>query len=356
MASGLQLFSMCLVLLTVQASNAQNERHPSTDSLCQGHFRGLHTPDKRVVWVSGSKGNIYRSTNSGRSWKNRSPESFATRDFRDIHAWSRRYAVAMSSGDSAVIISTRNGGKTWMTAYENNAPGIFLDGMDFKGNCGACFGDPMPNSLEQGKTAFLVLLSDDRGRSWKEFWTTGYGMLQSGEAAFAASGTSISYQKGPKHDTVIWVSGGGIHPRLFRSTRLGADVLMSDSSQIVTLPLKGGEGWGAYTMTLSGQYGVILGGHYKFFRQGDSTAAWRNPATGGFELAAEFPNGYRSGSCFDAQTKWFYCTGTNGTNISRNLGRNWEPFSAVGANAIAVSGSYLILAGNRGRLYRFQLR
>ena len=361
MAARLLLSALGILFISAESGIAQtlvaqNERPESADSLCQGHFRGLHAPKKHVVWVSGSKGNIYRSTNSGQSWKNKSPEMFATRDFRDIHAWNRRRAVAMSSGDSAVILATRNGGKRWTLVYENHTPGIFLDGMDFHGTKGACLGDPMPNSLELGKTAFLVLLSDDRGRSWKEIWTTGNGILQPGEAAFAASGTSIAYKKGLRHDTVIWVSGGGTHSRLFRSTRLGTEALISDSSQIVNLPIKGGEGWGAYTMTLAGNYGVILGGHYKFFRQGDSTAAWLNPATGRFELADSFPNGYRSGSCYDPNTGYFYCTGTNGTNISRNHGRSWEPFSAVGGNAVVVSGKLLMVAGNRGRLHRFSLR
>ncbi len=335
--------------------NAQNHR-PESDSLGTGHFRGLYAVNSNVIWASGSKGSVYRSVNNGNSWKQGSPASFPTRDFRDIHAWSRRRAVVMSSGDSAVILATRNGGKSWTLVYENNTPGIFLDGMDFNGTKGACLGDPMPNSLERGKTAFLVLLSDNRGMRWKEIWTSGNGILQPGEAAFAASGTSIDYRKGSKHDTVVWVSGGGMHPRLFRSTRLGADVLMSDSNQIVQLPSKGGEGWGAYTMTLAGNYGVILGGHYKFFRQGDSTAAWLNPSTGRFELADSFPNGYRSGSCYDPNTGYFYCTGTNGTNISRNHGRTWEPFSAVGGNAVVVSGRMLVLTGNRGKMYRFRLR
>lgn len=335
--------------------SAQNHR-PEIDSLGTGHFRGLYAANPNVIWVSGSKGNVFRSVNGGKTWLPCAPAAFPTRDFRDIHAWNRRRAIAMSSGDSAVILTTRNGGKSWTLVYENHTPGIFLDGMDFHGKKGACLGDPMPNSLERGKTAFLILLSDDRGMSWQEIWTSGNGILQSGEAAFAASGTSIAYCEGKKHDTVVWVSGGGIYPRLFRSTRLGINVLMSDSDQIVPLPLKGGEGWGAYTMTLADNYGVILGGHYKFFRKGDSTAAWLNPATNRFELSDSFPNGYRSGSCYDPKTGYFYCTGTNGTNISRNHGRTWEPFSAVGGNAVVVSGRMLIVAGNRGKVLRFRLR
>ena len=342
-------------LTTPALLSAQNHR-PESDSLGSGHFRGLYAVNKKVVWVSGSKGNVYRSVNNGKSWIRCSPAAFPTRDFRDIHAWSRRRAIAMSSGDSAVILSTRNGGKSWSKVYENNMPGIFLDGLDFQGAKGACLGDPMPISLEPGISAFLMLLSDNKGKTWKEIWTSGNGILQPGEAAFAASGTSIAYRKGSKHDTIVWVSGSGIHPRLFRSTRLGADALMSDSSSIMQLPMKGGEGWGAYTMTLAGNHGVILGGHYKFFRQGDSTAAWLNPATGGFELANSFPKGYRSGSCYDPKTGYFYCTGTNGTNISRNHGRTWEPFSAVGGNAVVVSNRMLIVAANRGKVHRFRLR
>lgn len=351
----MRICCLALCLASIASLFAQNHK-PESDSLGHGHFRGLHAANRKVLWVSGSKGSVFRTTNSGKTWTPCAPAVFSTRDFRDIHAWNRRHAVVMSSGDSAVILSTRNGGKSWTKVYENNTPGIFLDGMDFQGAQGACLGDPMPVSLERTKTAFLILLSDDRGKSWKKIWTSGNGILQSGEAAFAASGTSIAYRKGEKDDTVVWVSGGGSHPRLFRSTRLGADVLISDSSQIVHLPLKGGEGWGAYTMTLAGNQGVILGGHYKFFRQGDSTAAWYNPATHRFELADSFPEGYRSGSCFDPKTGFFYCTGTNGTNISRTMGRTWEPFSTAGANSITVAGRHLLLAGNRGRVHRFSLR
>ncbi|MFY7847866.1 MAG: WD40/YVTN/BNR-like repeat-containing protein [Bacteroidia bacterium] len=355
MRFGIRIHWLAFMLAGPALLSAQNHR-PESDSLGTGHFRGLYAVSTKVIWVSGSNGSVFRTANAGETWMQCSPAAFPTRDFRDIHAWSRRRAVAMSSGDSAVILATRNGGKSWTKVYENNIPGIFLDGMDFHGAKGACLGDPMPNSLERGKTAFLILLSDDRGMSWKEIWTSGNGILQSGEAAFAASGTSIAYRKDTKHDTVVWVSGGGMHPRLFRSTRMGNDVLMSDSNQIVQLPLKGGEGWGAYTLTLTGNYGVILGGHYKFFRQGDSTAAWLNPATGRFELSDSFPKGYRSGSCYDPKTGYFYCTGTNGTNISRNHGRTWEPFSAVGGNAVVVSDSMLVVAGNRGKMYRFRLR
>ncbi|MEN9511718.1 MAG: hypothetical protein RLZZ370_1537 [Bacteroidota bacterium] len=327
---------------------------PKTDSLGGGHFRGLFPVRERVVWLSGSKGSIFRSNNAGKTWVNCSPENHANRDFRDIHAWSRRRAVAMSSGDSAVIISTRNGGKSWNTVYENNTPGIFLDGMDFKGKSGACLGDPMPIHNDTASLRFLMLISDDAGRSWKEFWPN--LPVLNGEAAFAASGTSLAYRLEENNEVIHWVSGGGAVPRFFTLTRRGKDVLLSDSTNIRPMPMKGGAGWGAYTMTWSGPCGIVLGGHYRYFRQGDSTAVWRNPHNGQFEPADTFPNGYRSGSCFDPKTRYFYCTGTNGTNISRSYGRSWESFSSAGANAVAVCGRYLWLAGNRGRIQRFTLR
>jgi len=346
------LLLISALLPSTAPSYAQNHK-PVSDSLGSGHFRGLHVVNKHVVWVSGSKGSIYHTTNAGNNWKQSSPEVYKTRDFRDIHAWSRRRAIAMSSGDSAVIITTRNGGKSWATVYENNTPGIFLDGMDFQGRNGACLGDPMPVQNDTSARRFLMLITDDAGRRWKEFWPNMPAL--DGEAAFAASGTSIAYRKEQKHDVITWVSGGGSNPRIFTGIRKNADVLESNDAHTRPLPMKGGEGWGAYTMSLAGDYGVILGGHYRYFRQGDSSAAWRNPANGLFEIADTFPNGYRSGSCFDAKTGYFYCTGTNGTNRSLTKGRTWETFSNVGANAIAVSGRYLWLAGNRGKVHRFRM-
>ena len=258
-----------------------------TDSLGPVHFRGLHLSSKRVIWLSGTKGSVFRSTNAGKSWKALPVSAYPLHDFRDIHAWNRRKAIAMSSGDSAVIVRTRNGGKSWTMVYSNNNVGIFLDGIDVKGQKGVCLGDPMPVRFDTSSLRFLLLLTDNAGLNWKEFWPE--LPVQQGEAAFAASGTSVLYLRGRRRDGIAWVTGGAAKVRLPEAERSNPDVLRSWCN--INLPLRGGAGWGAYTMSLEQQHGVILGGNYKEYHRNDSIAAWFNPANRHFEPALAAPGG-----------------------------------------------------------------
>lgn len=343
----LRLAFLACCFYTLQAQQLIN-----TDSLGPVHFRGLCLSSKRVVWLSGTKGSVFRSTNAGKSWKAISVSAFPRHDFRDIHAWNRRKAIAMSSGDSAVIVRTQNGGKTWTTVYANNNEGVFLDGLDAKGRQGVCLGDPMPLSFDSSTPRFLLLLTDDAGQTWKEFWPD--LKVQQGEAAFAASGTSVQYLPGKRQDGIIWVTGGGATVRMPEAVRSSPDVIHSWCN--INVPMRGGAGWGAYTMTLEQKHGVILGGNYKEYRRNDSIAAWFNPESRHFEPAQAAPRGYRSGSCFNKQHQWYFCTGTNGTDFSTDYGAHWQPFSNESGNACISARNTLWVAGNKGKVYCYRLR
>jgi hypothetical protein len=306
---------------------------------------------KRVLWVSGTKGSVFRSTNGGNSWKALPVKDFPRRDFRDIHAWSRRRAIAMSSGDSAVIVLTRNGGKSWNPVYENHREGIFLDGMDVSRRKGVCLGDPMPVSSDKTTTRFLILITQDAGNTWKEFWPE--LPVQPDEAAYAASGSSVRYLAGKADDGIVWITGGGAEVRMPEAEINHPGVMKSWSN--IALPLRGGSGWGAYTMCLQLKHGVVLGGNYKEFNRRDSIAAWFNPENRHFEPAAEAPGGYRSGSCYNTRHRRYFCTGTNGTDISNDLGARWQPFSNTGGNVCVSEGNKLWVAANKGKIYRFRL-
>ncbi|HTE13358.1 MAG TPA: hypothetical protein VK645_20405, partial [Chitinophagaceae bacterium] len=50
-------------------------------------IRGLSVVTDKVIWASGSKGTVARSTDSGRTWKWFTVAGFEKRDFRDIEAF-----------------------------------------------------------------------------------------------------------------------------------------------------------------------------------------------------------------------------------------------------------------------------
>src|SRR5688572_30275212 len=63
-------------------------------------FRGLSVVDANVVWASGSRATIVRTTDGGRTWTVDSIRGKDSLDLRDIHAFDARTAVAISAGEA----------------------------------------------------------------------------------------------------------------------------------------------------------------------------------------------------------------------------------------------------------------
>ena len=71
------------------------------------HYRGLSVVNDNLAWMSGTKGHILRTVDGGQHWDTFIPQGYAKKDFRDIHAWDEKHAVAMSAGDSSVLLETK---------------------------------------------------------------------------------------------------------------------------------------------------------------------------------------------------------------------------------------------------------
>lgn len=79
---------------------------------------GISSPSPDVIWLSGSKATIARSTDGGASWEYSQPTS-SDLQFRDIEALDDLHAYALSignNGDSRIYYSN-NGGKNWQLRY-----------------------------------------------------------------------------------------------------------------------------------------------------------------------------------------------------------------------------------------------
>src|SRR5689334_13613732 len=94
-------------------------------------IRGLSVVSDRIVWVSGSNGQVGRSLDGGSTWKWFTVKGFEKRDFRDIEAFDAVTAVIMAVEEPANILKTVDGGETWKVVYENPTKGMFLDAMEF---------------------------------------------------------------------------------------------------------------------------------------------------------------------------------------------------------------------------------
>lgn len=311
-------------------------------------YRGLSVVSDKVVWVSGSSGTVMQTRNGGKKWFNISPPGYQKKDFRDIHAWNDREAIIMSAGDSAVFLKTKDAGKHWYKVYANNNKGVFFDAIDFEGNTGVAISDPfvqrLPNpNITVYAAPFFVLISKDRGETWE--WPRFYVFPKdSTESLFAASGSVIDITDSTGDNPVCWFATGGNAP--FFSNLIGGNT---------PIPLQRGSGCGVYSFhRFHSQYICAVGGCWKFAGKRDSTSAVSTDSGKSWKPSQHMPGGYRSSVSASADGSIWICTGTNGTDISRDFGLNWTPLNIEGFNVCQFSGHHLWLAGDKGRIQKLQ--
>jgi photosystem II stability/assembly factor-like uncharacterized protein len=311
--------------------------------LSKTSFRGLSVVDDQTIWVSGSKGTFARSLDGGKSFEFKQLNGYEKSDFRDIEAFDDKRAILMSSGTPAYILKTIDGGQTWKEVYKNLDTAYFLDAMDFwDEKRGILVGDPI-------KGHFVLLLTKDAGETWQELDTNHTPIAMTGEAVFAASGTSlrcfgnygnVAFVTGGKYSRVTGadLSGKYIHWKSFQT-----NINQGAASQ------------GAFSFANNNSAKVIVGGDYKIdtlvFH--NSCVKYLPPSISGetFDKNMDDVKGYRS--CVEAiNLKSFVACGTSGVDIYQN--KIWKNISNQSFNVVrkAKKGNALFLAGGKGRIGR----
>lgn len=143
-----------------------------------------------VAWASGSGGTFLRTVD-GNNWKADTIVGYTHLDFRDVHAFDANTALVMAAGEEGRILRTKDGGLHWTEVYTRLDSGIFLDGMDFNGEIGYCYGDPINGKM-------VIIKSMDAGRTWSEVSSEFIPWALPKEAGFAASGTGIEVKENTK--------------------------------------------------------------------------------------------------------------------------------------------------------------
>lgn len=292
-------------------------------------IRGLSVVDNNVAWASGSKGYITVITNSGKSWNWQQVKGFEKCDFRDIEAFSAKKALIISSGTPALILKTLDSGNTWKVIYRKDDSAYFLDAIDFDSpKHGFLMGDPINNK-------FFLMETKDGGDSWNR--VNGPNAIKE-QAAFAASGTCITVNTFP---TIVT---GGSSAEMIRKNKTGwlhrpLPVLHSQSSQ------------GIFSIAANKKHWVAVGGDYQNDKRRDSTACYSVDCGLNWHLAHSLPSGYQS--CVEViKNGVLLSTGTTGTNISTDDGKNWTQIDGQSFNVCrkAKHGKLILLAGDGGKI------
>src|SRR5437867_4487605 len=121
-----------IVLISLKVS-AQKAIINILDSGRKTSLRGLSVVDDNIVWASGSNGTVARSTDGGKTFEWLTMQGYEQRDFRDVEAFDSNTALIIAVAEPAIILKTKDGGKTWKKVFEDTTKGMFLDAMDFDG-------------------------------------------------------------------------------------------------------------------------------------------------------------------------------------------------------------------------------
>lgn len=303
-------------------------------------LRGLHVVSDLIVWASGAKGTILHTLDGGSTWRADTIPGASTFDIRAVHG--RSATVVHAAATAGRIWRSTDGGRSWSLRYEASDTAVFLDAISFwDDQNGMALADPIDGR-------FLILTTSNGGDSWQEATAASRPVALDGEAAFAASGTSLLLLP----NGVALIGSGGKAARVHRSANRGM------TWTAVDLPIQSGNGAnGIFSLAFQNvKDGLAVGGDY---RAPDSTRASAAVTRDGgvtWSPASRMPSGYRSGAALSNRSLAL-AVGTNGSDVSFDSGTTWTPLYKSGFNSVQISPNGTAFAvGDRGSVARLDTR
>lgn len=289
-----------------------------------------------ILWVTGSKETIRRSTDAGQTWDPVHITGAENADFRGVQTFDGKIVYVMSIGDKGQsrIFKSTDSGATWETQYTDKRKSFFLDALVCS-DATHCFAlsDPL-----DGK--FLLLATTD-GSHWKELPRDHMPTALPKEGVFAASNSSLLLYG----NSELYFASGGPAARVFHSRDLGQTWTVME-----TPILSGKPSQGIFSIVRAGDRIAVVGGDYVDTNRRDKTAAYSPDGGKTWHLAEDLPRGFRSSvDTFDAG---FVAVGPNGAETSRD-GIHWLPIDAPNLNAVTFISGQGWAVGAKGTVAHF---
>jgi photosystem II stability/assembly factor-like uncharacterized protein len=336
-------------------------------------LRGIDSVDGTIAWASGTGGTVLKTIDGGAHWQKcavpDAAKGGATLDFRGVQAWDATTAIVMASGpgDKSRLYKTTDGCKSWTLLFKNpDSPGGFFDSLFF----------PRMQSTRRDHEGFGLLLGDPTGEglavfetrnggdSWARISSSVLDTLGMSPAAFAASNSCISGFGGSTFDMVIGGRAGSFLLRLnYAGTWWTNDgSTLTRTWEKMSLPMaQNGESAGPFSVAEHvllprAQKAakvedlrlreVVVGGDFAKPNERVGTASRQDGVR--WKVSTTPPHGYRSTVQWSESLKLWITAGTNGSDISRDDGRTWQPLDNGNWNALSLP----FLVGPDGRIGR----
>jgi len=348
--------TFAFALLTATAS-AQFTLQQSNST---ASFRGIHAVSDKVAWASGTNGTVLRTVDGGEHWLACTvPPEAEKLDFRGVQAFDDKTAIVMSSGkgDASRIYKTSDGCNQWKLAMTNTEPEGFWDALFSDSSDHAWV---MGDSID-GKSVMLEVRALDDAEPELEL-SLSNREVDRGTSSFAASNSTLLILKNdvqePGWKYLRWWAGDTPeHAYIYRLRRENNATCRPcrEFTEKIEVPMAQGVSTaGIFSLAFRPDKTLVaVGGDYKTPESTAKTAAWSADYGKTWTLSAKPPHGYRSSVAWSNRLQAFLTVGPNGTDISYDNGKTWQPVGtdterSSNWNALALP----FVVGPKGRIGR----
>lgn len=318
-------------ILTLLSGFAQKDQKPSFtyqySTTPKIHARAM-IANETSIYIGTNEGDLFEVAFSGKQAVTLSFEKRPFKEFRDILVVDDKILV-LSSGDTSAILTYNKVSRTIERTQIFN--GIFLDGFSLSDGKIFAMGDPVDGifSLYEADTSNLTF------RSFKA------PKAEIGEAAFAASGTSVW-----RKDQYNYFFTGGNASYMHYQADQG-------DWKKVELPYKTCPSCGPYTAYLGDEFWFLAGGDYTDSDNGQHSVFKSTDKGKTWEEVLKASTGYRS--VVFGQNKKLFLAGTNGIDYSKNAGKNWRKINSGNYVSGTVYKNWAVFSGMSGKLVFYKL-
>lgn len=333
---------MCALTVSLALVQVANVTWTERQSGVTARLRGVSAVSDRVAWASGAEGTILRTADGGTTWQRLTIPDTASLDFRDIDAVSdsTAYVLSIGPGDASRIYKTTDAGVHWTRQFTNDDPKAFYDAMAF---WDADRGVAVSDSVD-GR--FVIITTRDGGKTWTRVPADALPPALPNEGAFAASGTIVAVLP-PAH---VWIGTGAAEKaRVLRSSDGGKTWMIAET------PMQSSASAGIFSIAFRDpQHGMVVGGDYKKEDEAVRNAAMTADGGATWTLVDGL-GAFRSAVTYLPQqrTTAVLAVGPTGSDLSLEDGRS-QTWRGIGGGYHAVSvapgGTLAFAVGEKGRI------